>query len=106
MLIVKHLGVCLLLLSDNCNCEWVSDYQGSGVAGRVFTSKINGKVVFFPASGYYYGTTLYYRGSSGLYWASTLYSSTNGRRLYFYASGVYPQDYYNRFYGFSVRPVQ
>ena len=93
-------------LYDNCNTEWVSDYQGSGVAGRTFTSKINGKVVFFPASGYYYGTTLNYRGSGGYYWASTLYSSSNGRYLFFNSSDVGPQNDNGRFYGFTVRPVQ
>lgn len=93
-------------LYDNCNCEWVSDYQGSGVAGRVFTSKINGKVVFFPASGHYNGTTLSNRGSRGYYWASPLYSSSTGRSLYFSASDVLPQNDNYRFLGFSVRPVQ
>lgn len=93
-------------LYDNCDTAWVSDYQGSGVAGRTFTSKINGKVVFFPASGLYGGTTLGSRGSLGYYWASTLYSSSYGRYLYFSSSDVYPQDYSSRFYGFSVRPVQ
>ena len=30
---------------------WVDDYQGSGVSGRLFTSKANGETVFFPALG-------------------------------------------------------
>ena len=90
-------------LCDNCEHEWK---EIDGVYGQMFTSKINGNSVFFPASGYYYGTTLDYRGSYGYYWASTLYSSTNGRILYFRASGVLPQGYDMRFNGFSVRPVQ
>lgn len=90
-------------LCDNCEHEWK---EIDGVYGQMFTSKINGNSVFFPASGYYNGTTLHSRGSHGYYWASTLSSSTYGRRLYFNASGVGPQDNGTRFYGFSVRPVQ
>ena len=63
-------------------------------------------VVFFPASGNYNGTTLNNRGSNGNYWASTSYSSAGGRDLGFALSGVHPQNYDNRFYGFSVRAVQ
>ena len=90
-------------LVKNCESEWTTC---NGQLGRKFTSKINGNSVFFPAAGYYYGTTLYNRGAYGYYWASTLYSSANGRYLNFYSSGVDPQRYSNRFFGFSVRAVQ
>ena len=90
-------------LYDNCVCEWITQ---NGMAGRRFTSNKNGNSVFFPAAGHYSGTTLYARGASGLYWASTLYSSTSGRFLSFDSSGVHPQGYDHRFYGFSVRAVQ
>lgn len=90
-------------LCNNCEHEWV---QRDGVFGMLFTSKINGASVFFPAAGYYSGTTLGYRGAGGYYWASTLSSSTHGRYLYFDSSGVYPQSSNYRFYGFSVRAVQ
>ena len=90
-------------LDDNCNHEWC---QIDGVWGMKFISKINGNFVFFPAAGYYDGTTLLNRGTSGNYWASTLLSSTSGRVSNFSSSGVYPQYDSNRFYGFSVRAVQ
>ena len=45
-------------------------------------------------------------GSLGIYWSSTLYSSTNGRFLDFNSGGVYPQNGSNRCYGFSVRAVR
>ncbi|MBQ7388829.1 MAG: hypothetical protein IJW01_05635, partial [Paludibacteraceae bacterium] len=36
------------------NCEWTltSDYNGTGVKGRVVTSKTNGNHIFLPAAGY------------------------------------------------------
>ena len=91
-------------LNNNCDSEWTDE---DGVAGRRFTSRINGNSIFFPASGNYNGTSLYYRGSHGNYWSSTWYSETNARSLGFGSSNVYPQDYsgYRRL-GFTARAVQ
>ena len=77
-----------------------------GVNGILLESKINGVRLFFPCSGYGNGTSWNNRGSDGNYWSSSLYSSTNGRNLYFYSGGVNPQNYNGRFRGFAVRPVQ
>lgn len=94
-------------LYDNTDSEWVADYNGTGVAGRKFMKKSDHSVyVFFPASGYYNGTSLYSRGSYGYYWSSSFYSATYAYNLYFDSSSVYPQLYSNRRYGFTVRPVQ
>ena len=90
-------------LNNNCDSEWT---DADGVAGRRFTSRINGNSIFFPASGYYRGTSLLDRGSFGLYWSSTWYSETNARILNFNSTGVNPQDHYYRRYGFTVRAVQ
>ena len=90
-------------LNNNCDSEWTDE---DGVAGRRFTSRINGNSIFFPASGYRNGTSLYDRGSDGLYWSSSLYSQTLGYNLNFNASGVNPVNYNYRFGGFSVRAVQ
>ena len=90
-------------LNSNCDSIWTDE---DGVAGRRFTSRINGNSIFFPASGYRYGTGLYYRGSNGSYWSASLYSQTNGYSLNFSASGVNPASSDYRFYGFSVRAVQ
>ena len=95
-------------LYDNTTCTWTTDYNGTGIQGRVFTSKIDtSKKVFFPAAGSGGGTSLS-AGSYGYYWSSSLYSSIpyNAYYLYFYSSDVYPQySYYGRSYGFTVRPV-
>ena len=78
----------------------------NGVVGLLFRSKINGNRLFFPAAGYYKGTSLSSRGSDGLYWSSAWISASSARDLYFGSSGVYPQGLDNRRLGFSVRAVQ
>ena len=90
-------------LVNNCTSEWTDE---DGVTGRRFTSNINGNSVFFPASGYYNGTTLYNRGSNGYYWSSTYNSETNARSLSFDSSEVNPTGSYYRRLGFTVRAVQ
>jgi hypothetical protein len=91
-------------LNSNCDSEWTDE---DGVAGRRFTSRINGNSIFFPASGYYVGATLYSRGSSGYYWSSSYYSAANAYSLYFNSSSVNPADYnVGRRYGFTARAVQ
>jgi hypothetical protein len=90
-------------LNSNCDSEWTDE---DGVAGRRFTSRINGNSIFFPASGDRYGTSLNGRGSYGYYWSSSLYSQTLGYVLSFNSSNVHPAGSSDRFYGFSVRAVQ
>ena len=87
------------------NCTWTRKNL-NGVNGYLVTSKINGNSIFFACSGNGFGTSWSNRGSNGYYWSSSLYSATNGRLLYFYSGGVYPQNDYGRFYGFAVRAVQ
>ena len=90
-------------LNNNCDSEWTDE---DGVAGRRFTSRINGNSIFFPASGYYNGTSLNSRGSYGYYWSSTWYSEANARHLLFDSTGVNPQSNGYRRLGFTVRAVQ
>lgn len=71
----------------------------------VYTSKINGKKLIFPAAGYVYGSTLYHRGSYGYYWSRTRYSSALAWYLLVYSGGQV-MYYDNRLNGFSVRPVR
>jgi hypothetical protein len=90
-------------LNSNCDSEWTDE---DGVAGRRFTSRINGNSIFFPASGDYDGTSLVSRGSLGIYWSSSYLSATNAYNLNFYSSNVYPAGNSSRRYGFSARAVQ
>lgn len=90
-------------LNAQCDSEWTDE---DGVAGRRFTSRINGNSIFLPASGYRHGTGLDDRGSYGYYWSASLDSQTYGYNLLFNSTGVYPANGDSRFYGFSVRAVQ
>ena len=90
-------------LNAQCDSEWTDE---DGVAGRRFTSRINGNSIFFPASGNRNGTGLSSRGSRGYYWSASLYSQTYGYSLRFRSTGVLPAGYDYRFSGFSVRAVQ
>jgi len=90
-------------LNSNCDSEWTDE---DGVAGRRFTSRINGNSIFFPASGYYNGTSLYNRGSCGYYWSSSYQSATGAYNLYFLSSNVNPANNGHRRYGFTARAVQ
>ena len=69
------------------------------MTGRRFTSRINGNSIFFPASGYRYGTGLDSRGSNGLYWSASLGSQTYGYYLNFYSGRVDPAYDNNRVTG-------
>ena len=91
-------------LLDNCDVTWTDDYNGTGVAGRVFTSKINGNSVFFPAAGDCYNSSVDDVGSYGNYWSASRYSSSSSWDLYFY-SGSQGVGIGDRYYGFSVRGV-
>ena len=61
---------------------------------------------FFPCSGFGYGASWSNRGGSGYYWSASFNSAAGARNLVFYSGGVNPQNNYDRYYGFAVRPVQ
>ena len=85
-------------------CTWTWTTQ-NGVKGYKVTSP-NGNSIFLPAAGYRGGTEVSYRGSSGYYWSSSLYSSRsyNAYDLRF-SSGFHYWRYDYRYLGHSVRPV-
>lgn len=89
-------------LYENCTTRWTTI---NGVNGRLFTSKVNGRSLFFPAAGVYGGTSLSNRGSRGDYWSTTYNSATGARSLSFNSSNVNPHNFDSRRYGFSVRAV-
>ena len=91
-------------LIDNCDASWMDDYNGTGVAGKVFTSRVNGNSVFLPAAGYCYGSSVYYVGSFGDVWSASWLSSARAWGLWFYSDNQY-MNYCHRFYGHPVRGV-
>ena len=70
-------------LIDNCDVTWTDDYNGTGIKGRTFTSKINGKSVFFPSPGSYYYSSVSNVGSRGFYWSASWSSSSDAWGLSF-----------------------
>ena len=63
--------------------------------------------IFFPACGNASDTEVYYRGSYGGCWSSSLHPSYSygGLGLYFDSGSINPQHNYRRFDGFCVRSV-
>ena len=94
-------------LSAATKNAWVTNYQGSGVAGRLFTDKNDSsKVLFFPAAGRCYDGSVNFVGSDGYYWSSSLDTSNviQGRLLNFF-SGNCNMYGSSRCSGYSVRGV-
>ncbi len=93
-------------LLDNCTLKWVYSYKGTGVAGRIVTSNINGNSIFLPAAGCRNDDVLNDAGRNGIYWSSSLYAGIpNDVWDVYFSSGYVSMDYGNRVYGRSVRPV-
>ena len=87
---------------------WTADYEGSGVAGLVLTSNADSsKKLFFPAAGYCFNGRVDFVGGIGLYWSSSVSSSSvqYAFSMNFLSGYVNWQDNYYRFYGFPVRGV-
>ena len=90
-------------LYQNTTHTWTTQ---NGVKGRLFTAT-NGNSLFLPAAGYRDGTSLYYAGTYGVYWSSSL--DTDDPNLawdLYFDSGHCHKSYDNRQYGLSVRPVR
>ena len=93
-----------LMDTDNCTWEWTTQNE---VNGYKVTSKINGNSIFLPVAGYYRSSSdLYYVGSDGYYWSSSLSTDGNffANVLNFYSGNVYLNVGY-RCNGLSVRAV-
>ena len=96
-----------LFNTANCTSEWVTDYNGSGVNGHLFTSKVNGNKLFVPAVGYCEGGSVLRTVYEGYVWTSSLHSNDfrYARGFYFGSGIVGDVSYGNRCNGRSVRGV-
>ena len=94
-------------LLQHTTYKWVTNYKDSGVNGRLFTSKANGKKLFFPAEGYRNGSSFFYQGDDGYVWSPLLYTDSprGAWRLYFDSSNCSMSNGLYRYYGFPVRGV-
>ena len=99
-------------LCTECIWTWTSNYNGTGVAGMIVSSKnyYNTPHIFFPAAGYIDGTTKKEVGSVGKYWSSSLYfysssySSNSAINLKISSGGENTNDEERRL-GFTIRGV-
>lgn len=86
---------------------WVTDYNGSGINGYLFTSVSNGNTMFIPAAGYYDDGEVGDVGDSGYIWSSARDSEQVkiGILILFGSGGIgVDGDQYRRT-GISVRGV-
>ena len=91
-------------LRTECEWTWTTQNEKNGY----LVTGPNGNSIFLPAAGYRRGASLDYAGSYGYYWSSSLleYNSDYAWSVLFSSGGgVKSYGYYNRYYGFSVRPV-
>ena len=92
-------------LINETDKEWTSI---NGVNGWKFTNKLDSsKYIFLPAAGYCGDSNLNNVGDEGHYWSSSLVEGSpyNACYLFFYDEEV-DVSYYNRYFGFTVRPVR
>ena len=95
------------LLNGTTNA-WVTDYNGSGINGLLFTSKTNGNTLFIPAAGEGYDQRITRVGTYGYVWSNNINISSpyginelNFNKDYW---GMY-QYGAGRYLGFSIRGV-
>ena len=93
-------------LRAECSWTWETNYNGSGINGRLVKSKTNDNSIFLPVAGYRDDANLYNAGFRGYYWSSSLYTDCPSSAWYvgFYSLLV-GRGYNDRYSGRSVRPV-
>ena len=90
-------------LIDNCTFKWITQ---NGTTGTLVTGK-NGNTIFFPANGYYFGTSYYENALRCFYWSSTNCDITSDISSYHLdlSKEKYFVNWFMRCYGYGVRPV-
>lgn len=87
------------------DCTWEEDYD-MGVGGLSVTGP-NGNSIFMPFAGRMYGSILFQSNASGYYWTSSLNEKANVQAKYLcIAPNGQEVTCYNRYFGFSIRPVK
>ena len=95
------------LISTQNNSSYRWEWKTlNGHNGWLVTYLVNNNSMFLPAAGFRDRTDLYFVGSFGYYWSSSLYSDDpyGAYRLHFSYDGENRVND-NRYLGFSVRPV-
>lgn len=90
------------------NESYVSLYFDSGTSCLKITGKgeYTDSYIFLPAAGYCGFSDLRHAGDYGSYWSRSLLTDNPcGAWCLCFEDGDFGTDYFNRFYGYSVRPV-
>lgn len=77
----------------------------NGTMGIYLKSKINGKRLFFPCSGYSQDINLVLRAVRGRYWSTNANSDRNAGVLYFFSAEVSTSSFLAKNTGCTVRPI-
>lgn len=96
----------LQALLANCDVEWTTDYEETGIEGLIFTGKGDyaSNSVFLPAAGYRNNGYVDNQGYTGNYWSATPNYRYEAYRLHFLGSGLGVSAYY-RSREYSIRAV-
>lgn len=93
-------------LLDNTTSSWTTDYNGTGVAGMIFTSNNNGNSIFFPAAGVVIGGGSDGHGEGFSIWSSSRNSNSwSAWDMGGYSEGCNLNEDDGRCSGLSVRGV-
>jgi hypothetical protein len=93
-------------LTANTTSVWVADYNGTGVAGYIFTSNVNGNSIFIPASGRCRGGSVVEVEQCECLWLSSLELSSIQQSSFFRFNPRSVMVANNlRYEGAPVRPV-
>ena len=93
-------------LMERCSWTWVTDYNGTGINGRIVTAT-NGNSIFLPAAGLISATEFSGVGSYCFYWSSSLNidSPVKAKGIYFDSEHINLTGSTRYYYGRLVRPV-
>ena len=94
-------------LIDNTTSTWTDNYDGRGIKGMTFTSNTNVNSIFVPAVGAVGSGVLDGFGLYGVFWSSSLSSSSvEGAFDLLFAYDYLGVDVGSRFSGFPLRAVR
>jgi hypothetical protein len=100
----------VMLFPDNWNSSYYmpnssGNYESNQPSVNQWIDLEQRGVVFLPAAGYRYGTSVNDVGSYGNYWSASYDDSYDAYRVYLYGSNL-GTSYYSRYYGLAVRLVR
>ncbi len=92
-------------LLDNCTWTWTTQNGKNGYKVTSNKAGYTDKFIFLPAAGARNDSDLYFVGSDGYYWSSSLNENYSNCAWNLVFDSGYRNLYLYRYYGLSVRPV-